>query len=138
ITLQPAVVSDPRALLSSGIIGQRAAPQSGAAAAETAASAAPAAQAAAATVPIAVPATFESLLPTLTPQVAFIDLNDGQVMRTDQTRVRVKGPLGAQLRLTVNGQELGMNQVGEQSSLESRGVTAWDYIGVNLKPGDNL
>lgn len=138
INLQPAVVSDARTLLSSGVIGQQAVPRSGAVAAPSTALAAAAPVPPAEPAAPAPPATLESLLPTLTPQVGFIDLQDGQVMPTDQTRVRVKGPLGAQLRLTVNGQELGLKQVGEQSSLESRGVTAWDYIGVDLKPGDNI
>jgi uncharacterized repeat protein (TIGR01451 family) len=79
----------------------------------------------------------ETLLLKLTPQTGFIDLVEGQIMSSDQTRVRVKGPLGTDLRLTVNGQILSLKQVGQQSSLESRGVTAWDYIGVNLKPGSN-
>jgi uncharacterized repeat protein (TIGR01451 family) len=80
----------------------------------------------------------EKLLPKMLPDTGFIDLQDKQVLPTAQTRVRVKGPLGAQLKLVVNGQEIAASQVGEQSSLESVGVTAWDYIGINLKPGDNL
>jgi hypothetical protein len=40
--------------------------------------------------------------------------------------------------LNVNGTTVGLEQVGERSSLESRGVTAWEYVGVNLQPGENL
>ena len=83
-------------------------------------------------------ASFESLLPTLTPQIGFIDLGEGDVLPADQSRVRVKGPLGTQLRLSVNGQAVSDKQIGEQSSLESVGVVAWDYIGVNFKPGSNI
>ncbi|MDR3454541.1 MAG: hypothetical protein P4L96_17370 [Rhodoferax sp.] len=151
INLQTAAVSDARTLPAAGIIGQQAMQQPGAAGAGRAAVvAAPVTAGVAAAVPVvalapeapalaAAPlATLKDLLSTLTPQVGFIDLKDGQTLPTDQTRVRVKGPLGAQLRLTVNGQELSAKQVGEQSSLESQGVGAWDYIGVNLKPGDNV
>ena len=80
----------------------------------------------------------EKLLPTLTSQVGFIDLKNNEIMPTDQTRVRVKGPYGAKLHLNVNGQVISLKQVGEQSSLESHDVTAWDYIGINLKSGDNI
>ena len=81
--------------------------------------------------------SLESLLPTLTPQLGFVDLSEGLVLPADQIRVRVKGPRGAKLQLSVNGQIVPDKQVGEQSSLESVGVVAWDYIGVNLKPGVN-
>jgi uncharacterized repeat protein (TIGR01451 family) len=133
----PTVVSDARTLASSGVIGTQvigvAAPAQ--VAAKVASVVAP-------PFPPAAPKTLpqidlETLLPKLTPEVAFIDLRDQQVLPTAQTRVRVKGQLGAQLLLLVNGQEIGPTQVGQQSSLESVGVTAWDYIGINLKPGTN-
>ena len=81
--------------------------------------------------------SLESLLPTLTPALGFIDLKEGQVMPTSQSRVRVKGPLGSRFRLSVNGERVSDKQVGEQSSLESVGVLAWEFVGVNLMPGDN-
>jgi uncharacterized repeat protein (TIGR01451 family) len=79
----------------------------------------------------------ETLLPNLTAEVGFINLTNKQILPTDQTRVRVKGPLGTKLQLSVNGQEVAPTQVGQQSSLPRTGVTAWEYIGINLKPGDN-
>ena len=82
-------------------------------------------------------ASLESMLPTFTPQLGFIDLNDGQVLPADQIRVRVKGPHGVKLQLSVNGKVVSDQQVGEKSSLESIGVAAWDYVGVNLQPGTN-
>ncbi len=86
-------------------------------------------------------ASLESLLPNLDANVAFINLQEGQILAAAQTMVRVKGALGAQLHLTVNGVAVEMKQVGQQSSLpasaEHQGVTAWEYIGVNLKAGVN-
>lgn len=82
-------------------------------------------------------ATLEHLLPQLDAQVAFMDLKDAQVLPSDQTRVRVKGPAGATLQLTVNGQAVPLSQVGVRASLASKGVSAWEYIGVQLKAGVN-
>lgn len=87
---------------------------------------------------LAVPPSLEKLLPTLDATVGFIGLHDGDVLPADQMTVRVKGPLGAKLELSVNGKAMPSTQVGQQSSLESHGVTAWEYIGVNLAEGNNV
>lgn len=100
---------------------------------------------AAAAVPAASPAPaapaeeqpLEELLPQLSRETAFINLRDGQVLPGTQTRVRVKGPLGAAFALTVNGKEVSVRQVGKRSSLEQSGVSAWEYIAVELAPGRN-
>ena len=131
IQLADAPVADPRTLAASGLIGQRPA-----AAAGTAAGSAPVAPAAAAAgVPVA--DSLEHELERLTPQPDFLNLIDGGIVPSAQVRVRVKGAYGARLQLSVNGKEIGLDHVGERSSLESRGVTAWEYVGVDLRPGEN-
>ncbi|WP_411884964.1 SdrD B-like domain-containing protein [Polaromonas sp. YR568] len=79
----------------------------------------------------------EDLLPELNGETAFVGLVDDQLLPVAQTRVRVKGPLGARFELTVNGQPVPATQVGKKSSLEKNKVLAWEYIGVDLKPGRN-
>ena len=79
----------------------------------------------------------EKLLPRMDPQVGFVGLSDGEVLPINQTTVRVKGPLGARLELAVNGQRIAETQVGKKSSLQDTGVLAWEYIGVDLRPGRN-
>lgn len=79
----------------------------------------------------------EDLLPELDAATAFVGLVDEQLLPVAQTRVRVKGPLGARFELTVNGQPVPATQVGKKSSLEKNKVLAWEYIGVDLKPGRN-
>ncbi|WP_293637407.1 SdrD B-like domain-containing protein [Polaromonas sp.] len=79
----------------------------------------------------------EDLLPGLGPEVGFINLRNEQVLTSDQTRVRVKGPVGGNFELLVNGQPVPLTQVGKKSSLEENGTLAWEYIGINLKPGRN-
>lgn len=85
----------------------------------------------------AVTESLENLLPELGPEVGFINLRDEQILSTAQTRVRVKGPLGATFELMVNGLPVPASQVGQKSSLEKTATLAWEYIGVNLKPGRN-
>ncbi|NML46931.1 DUF11 domain-containing protein [Ramlibacter sp. G-1-2-2] len=94
--------------------------------------------------PAAVPAAetqavpeLEDLLPQVTADTGFIGLEEGQVLPTAQTRVRVKGPLGATFELQVNGQVVPTTQVGKRSSLPPNKVTGWEYIGVDLHPGRN-
>ncbi|MGO9804379.1 MAG: SdrD B-like domain-containing protein [Steroidobacteraceae bacterium] len=80
----------------------------------------------------------EKRLPELDSAVGFVFLTDGEVLTIDQATVQVKGPLGARFELTVNGRPVADTQVGKKSSLERTGVVAWEYIGVDLKPGRNV
>jgi len=59
------------------------------------------------------------------------------VLAINQATVRVKGPLGVHFELSVNGQRIAETQVGKKSSLQETGVVAWEYIGVDLRPGRN-
>ena len=79
----------------------------------------------------------EDLLPELTPEAGFVGLQNDQVLPASQIRVQLKGPLGATFELSVNGQPVASSQVGKKSSLEKNAVVAWEYIGVDLKPGRN-
>lgn len=79
----------------------------------------------------------EKLLGELDAKPGFMDFKDGDTVATSMVNVRVKGPVGASLRLSVNGVAIGDNRVGEKASMQTRGVSAWEYIGVELKPGAN-
>lgn len=148
INVNAVAVADPRTLSASGVVGQRvstpgtdapprvpSAAASGTVSVNAAATAAESPPKSPAAPP---PQTLAEQLRTLTPELAFLNVIDGQVIPMGQTRVRVKGALGTQFELAVNGRVIGAAQVGERSSLESRGVTAWEYVGVDLDPGDNL
>ncbi|MCY7369557.1 MAG: DUF11 domain-containing protein [Polaromonas sp.] len=86
--------------------------------------------------PAALPA-LEDLLPDMTSEPGFVGLQQDQVLAAAQTRVRVKGPLGARFELSVNGQAVPESQVGQKSSLEKNAVAGWEFVGVNLQPGRN-
>lgn len=87
--------------------------------------------------PAATPVALETALPGLNSQPAFIDLKDGDTVPTRQLNVRVKGPLGTALRLSVGGVDVGERRVGKKADLGSTATTAWEYIGVALQPGSN-
>ncbi len=69
--------------------------------------------------------------------VAILGPTDSQVLGHAQTTVVVKGALGAELRVRVNGVELPVGRIGRLTQVESRGLQVAEYIGVGLMPGRN-
>ena len=67
----------------------------------------------------------------------FIDLKDGDTLPVDVVNVRVKGQLGSTFHLKVNGEEESLQSVGKKSTIADKKLEAWEYIGVNLRPGKN-
>jgi len=90
-----------------------------------------------ATAPI-VARKLEDLLPELDNSFGILDLKDGDTLPIAQTGVRIKGAYGSTFVLTANGVEVPASRIGKRSSLESKKLQAWEYIGVALKPGENL
>lgn len=79
----------------------------------------------------------EKLMPDLDKAPGFIELRDGDTLPSQVLNVRVKGPAGTQLRLSVNGTVLDGRRVGKKATLPRTGTTAWEYIGVQTQPGRN-
>jgi hypothetical protein len=51
--------------------------------------------------------------------------------------VRVKGDRGQHAQLEVNGVEVPVARVGKRATLQDKQLQAWEYIGVELKAGEN-
>ncbi|WP_296223391.1 DUF11 domain-containing protein [Ralstonia sp. UBA689] len=79
----------------------------------------------------------ETLLPSLDSAPGFLELKDHDTVLAQSINVRVKGPAGTVLRLSVNGVAIDSKRVGKKATLGKTGTTAWEYIGVTLKPGIN-
>ena len=79
----------------------------------------------------------DKLVPTLDASLQIVSPTDKQIFGVTQTDIVVKGAAGSDFRLRVNGVEVSQKRVGRKSALESTGVQAWEYIGVDLKPGVN-
>jgi large repetitive protein len=65
------------------------------------------------------------------------DFKDGDTLPIAQTNVRIKGVLGAILKLSVNGVEVSDARVGVKSESAEKQLQYREYIGVPLKPGIN-
>ena len=135
------VVTDPRALPASGLVTLATPTDSvlaganGAPAAARANGSAPAVPAYAASAVRVV--ELEKLVPDLDNTLGFIGLADGDTLPYAQTAIRVKGRAGAAFELSVNGAVVSESRVGKRSVLQDKQVQAWEYIGVDLAPGEN-
>ncbi len=92
----------------------------------------------AAPVPAIATVPLDQLITTLDNSLGFVDLKDGDTLPVAQTPVRVKGLAGAAFKLTVNGTEIGSTRVGAKLAIEDKKIQLWEYIGVTLKPGENI
>lgn len=68
----------------------------------------------------------------------FIGIVDGAQGRSRQIVVKVKGMRGARFSLQVNGNEVPQDRVGKKVVVADRQMEAWEFLGVNLSPGDNV
>lgn len=84
------------------------------------------------------PIELEKVLPDLDSKPGFIELKNADTVASQSINVRVKGPLGAVLRLSVNSVALDARRVGKKATLERTNTAAWEYIGVLLQPGANV
>ncbi len=80
----------------------------------------------------------DTLLPELDNALAILSPKDKAVLPVAQTNIVVKGLLGAKFSLKINGEEIAERRVGKRSTLEGKKSEAWEYVGINLKPGNNL
>lgn len=80
----------------------------------------------------------EKAMPGLDNKPGFIGLKDRDTVASQSINVRVKGPAGSTLRLKVNGEAIDGRRVGKKATLPGAALAAWEYIGVVLKPGENL
>ena len=79
----------------------------------------------------------EDSISELDNRLAFIGLQNGDTVTSQSINVRTKGVMGTNLRLVVNGERIDEKRVGKKATLASRALSAWEYIGVILKPGAN-
>jgi large repetitive protein len=69
--------------------------------------------------------------------LGFVDLKSGDTLPIAQTNIRVKGILGAQLQLTVNGKTIAQERIGSRTELAEKQLQLNEYIGITLEPGIN-
>lgn len=79
----------------------------------------------------------EQMLLGLDNSFGFIGLKNGDTLPYTQTNIRIKGLAGATFKLIVNAQEIVEKRVGKRSVYAEKKVQAWEYIGIDLKAGEN-
>ena len=80
---------------------------------------------------------FEALLRRQTSDVGFIGLANGDTVAADRVTVRVKGETDVAFLLWVNGDAVLPTRVGRRLQLPDGELEAWEYVGVQLRPGEN-
>jgi uncharacterized repeat protein (TIGR01451 family) len=76
--------------------------------------------------------------PGTTNDFDFIGLKDGQIVGSTQVNIALKGVLGTNFALSVNGKEISADHIGQRSTENSINLQAWLYIGLELNPGSNV
>ena len=79
----------------------------------------------------------EELIVDMDSSFAVLNLKNGDTLPSSNTNIQLKGLMGANFVLSVNGVEVPQSRVGKRSILESKAIQAWEYIGVTLKAGPN-
>lgn len=79
----------------------------------------------------------ENILPDENNTLGFIGLKNGDIVAIAQTNIRIKGATGVTFKLVVNGKEITNDRVGKKAILDDKKLQAWEYIGVDLLPGNN-
>ena len=79
----------------------------------------------------------ETLLPGEDNTIGFIGRNFGDILPYAQTTIRVKGVVGTTFKLKVNDVEIGADRVGKKAILAEKKLQAWEYVGIELRAGEN-
>lgn len=80
----------------------------------------------------------ETSITNLNNKLGFIDFKDNDTLPAPQATIRVKGPSGAKLIVSVNGKELTHSSLGKQVEDAKKQLQAAEYIGIQLTPGTNI
>lgn len=83
------------------------------------------------------PASLENVISNLDNTLDFIDLKDSDVLLSPQINIRIKGVLDSKFELYLNDEKVPENRVGKRIKYAVSQIEAWEYIGVNMKPGTN-
>lgn len=81
--------------------------------------------------------SIEDLIVGANSEVGFLNIADNDTIRSEKLTIWTKGSLGAIFDLFVNDELVGMERIGQRSSIQDRKIQVWEYVSVDLKPGVN-
>ena len=79
----------------------------------------------------------EEILPKESRGLDFIGLKNGQILTSAVANVQVKGAVGSQLLLSVNGVTVDQSRVGKRARFDQNQTEAWEYVAVQFQQGVN-
>jgi len=77
-------------------------------------------------------------LNTLDNSLGFVGLENGAVLPRALANVRIKGSAGSTFTLAANGKQVDDKHIGKRSTVASRQLESWEFVGVALQPGKNV
>jgi len=82
-------------------------------------------------------ANIEEQIKTLSPELGFVGVTDGEETGRPSITLRIKGPVAGSIRLEVNGDEIPDSQIGAKVTHRDGGVQVFEYVAVRLQPNEN-
>lgn len=78
-----------------------------------------------------------ALLASKDNKAAFLNLADGQVLPSAITAVQVRAPAGSVLELTLNGEPVPAQRIGQRSTYPEKAMMGLEFVAVQLRAGAN-
>ena len=80
--------------------------------------------------------SLEERIGEMSPSLAFIYPEDGQIMVNSTSAVRIKAPAGATVALWVDDNLISAERIGKKMSSRANGVTIFEYVSVGITGED--
>lgn len=74
---------------------------------------------------------------TLDNTLGFVNLENDDIIPLQQLSVQIKGKIGSQFNLKLNGDIIPTSRVGQKYIIKSKKLVVWEYIAVKFKAGKN-
>ena len=83
------------------------------------------------------PFDWEEAIKELTPEFAFLNMENGATISSDQVRVLLKTGFSARVALSVNGVKISDKQLGRKIEYQAGNIAIHEFIGIRLVRGQN-
>ncbi|HCD53014.1 MAG TPA: hypothetical protein DEQ34_11235, partial [Balneolaceae bacterium] len=67
----------------------------------------------------------------------FLNIADGDTVKTDQITLLAKGTKGTVFDVFINDEVVSSDRIGQRSVLTNRKLQVWEFVSVSLQPGTN-
>lgn len=81
--------------------------------------------------------SIEDMIQNTDTEIGFLNVADGDTIRSEKVTIWAKGRSGALFDLFVNSELIGSHRIGQRSVLQDKGIQVWEYVSLDLQPGTN-